>query len=298
MARNTRGKYLRNALASALDDKHNKGYNQLLYSNHIINLLKENTETYPSFIDASTFVRGLVDTVGRDAIKTSFIQDPQSLKEKVIEDFDPNPFNRFKDSVEKMNYSPVKVLFRSFIERSTDVESLEKEIELWYNKYMDRVSGWYKRQSRMPVFWIASIITLLFNINFIVITQKVMSDKQIVEKILPSAIALSAKGLPNEPSATIEESVAQIKSITDSLGVYKIPFGWSTDNILCKEKNAFTGFFCTNNEEMKSRGYGTMIWGWLFSIGILSLGAPFWFDILKKLVNFRNSGLNPTENKK
>ena len=40
--------------------------------------------------------------------------------------------------------------------------------------------------------------------------------------------------------------------------------------------------------------------GWLFKLGGLlatglaaAQGAPFWFDILKKIVNIRTSGVNP-----
>jgi hypothetical protein len=35
--------------------------------------------------------------------------------------------------------------------------------------------------------------------------------------------------------------------------------------------------------------------GWLLSGALAAQGAPFWFDILKKLVNIRSAGKNPTE---
>ena len=38
--------------------------------------------------------------------------------------------------------------------------------------------------------------------------------------------------------------------------------------------------------------------GIFLSAGAAAQGAPFWFDILKKLVNIRGSGANPDEKKK
>jgi hypothetical protein len=36
-----------------------------------------------------------------------------------------------------------------------------------------------------------------------------------------------------------------------------------------------------------------LILGWLIGAGCISMGAPFWFDILGKLVNVRRSGVKP-----
>jgi hypothetical protein len=35
------------------------------------------------------------------------------------------------------------------------------------------------------------------------------------------------------------------------------------------------------------------ILGWLLTAGALSLGAPFWFDVLSKFINIRGSGDKP-----
>jgi hypothetical protein len=38
--------------------------------------------------------------------------------------------------------------------------------------------------------------------------------------------------------------------------------------------------------------------GWLLTIAAISLGAPFWFDLLKNLTNVRNAGISPDDKKK
>jgi hypothetical protein len=37
--------------------------------------------------------------------------------------------------------------------------------------------------------------------------------------------------------------------------------------------------------------------GWLLTVIALSLGAPFWFDLLKRIVSIRTAGVNPDEKK-
>ena len=35
---------------------------------------------------------------------------------------------------------------------------------------------------------------------------------------------------------------------------------------------------------------GVNLLGWLFAIAAVSMGAPFWFDLLKNVVNLRGAG--------
>jgi ascorbate-specific PTS system EIIC-type component UlaA len=45
-------------------------------------------------------------------------------------------------------------------------------------------------------------------------------------------------------------------------------------------------------------GVLSKILGLLITAGAAMLGAPFWFDILKKVVNIRGVGVNPAEEPK
>jgi hypothetical protein len=50
---------------------------------------------------------------------------------------------------------------------------------------------------------------------------------------------------------------------------------------------------------VKPFAFFRMLSGWLISGVAIAMGAPFWFDLLSKLMNVRNSGSkppSPTEN--
>lgn len=57
-----------------------------------------------------------------------------------------------------------------------------------------------------------------------------------------------------------------------------MPLGWD-------EKGWFNG------EQIKTQnGWLQAIFGWLMTGVAVAMGAPFWFDILGKLINVRNAG--------
>ena len=112
--------------------------------------------------------------------------------------------------------------------------------------------------------------------------------------------------------STNKVTVQKLDSVLNLLSQLNVPIGWST-------KSAPVSWFCRDSvaktsitrqspgivryiEERNSIGDG---WAWTkYLIGIvisgisLSFGAPFWFDMLMKLVNVRRAGKAPKVEKK
>jgi hypothetical protein len=78
-----------------------------------------------------------------------------------------------------------------------------------------------------------------------------------------------------------ENSVNRVKEINQELEQLKIPMGWTAEGL-----TDFLSF-------RKGTASLAKIVGLLFTAIAVSLGAPFWFDLLNKLVNFRASGNKP-----
>jgi hypothetical protein len=81
----------------------------------------------------------------------------------------------------------------------------------------------------------------------------------------------------------------------DSVG---LPLGWQCkphDSTTQKSGTTVNG---TGTKKKKDAGEWLLacflvLAGWFISMGAISMGAPFWFDILAKVVNVRRSGLKP-----
>jgi cell division septation protein DedD len=119
-----------------------------------------------------------------------------------------------------------------------------------------------------------------------------------------------------EPTATPTEppNPAEVyQYVYDQLGSMNIPIGWTTAPL---EKNKEECLHLSGNPKDKSLmicyggqkisnlpvannalGWLAKLIGWLITGFAAAQGSPFWFDILKKMINVRSTGANPAEQK-
>jgi hypothetical protein len=76
---------------------------------------------------------------------------------------------------------------------------------------------------------------------------------------------------PSDPLACLAQQANRATDALEQVNALKLPIGWDSTNT---HGNAFA-----------------RIGGWLLTILALSLGAPFWFDVLNKLARLRGSGV-------
>ncbi|RPH79952.1 MAG: hypothetical protein EHM80_06530 [Nitrospiraceae bacterium] len=74
------------------------------------------------------------------------------------------------------------------------------------------------------------------------------------------------------------ERIKQMSAETEKLG---LPIGWSRESKDPKALPSDVG------------GWALKIIGLLLTAIAVSLGAPFWFDVLNKLINIRSAGKQP-----
>jgi hypothetical protein len=286
-----------------------------------------------SYINASTFVSVLLDkmNVGKGLIPND-LQQLQALTINLEE-------GEFKEMVE--------ILLRE----SKDLKDFRKKLSTWFDLYMQEVSGWYKRYTRIVVWGVAIVVTIALNLNSIKITQRLYTDPKLRE----SMVAQALKVAKNKDFKTFEQKKkndflqylqAEDSTLTDS--VYRIVINTKQDSItiaqlyhknidtisnskvdynssqfidsLRKKNRSFLKLTLavkanTSLDTLKVQGkYAEYLqqnlsalgipmgwakedcssinfWsfiGWILTAAALSFGAPFWFDLLLKIVNIRN----------
>jgi hypothetical protein len=163
-----------------------------------------------------------------------------------------------------------------------DLGQAQKNIEAWFDDSMDRVSGWYKRKTQAFTVVIAIFLTIGANADTISIartlwrnpTQRALLVQQAEKR--SSEQSQTATGWkyddPNKPLHPTSMPKPS-KDETEALGSV---LGWKT-----------------NTMPADTLGWLERILGWILTMIAVSLGAPFWFDILNKLVNIRNAGNKP-----
>ena len=155
-------------------------------------------------------------------------------------------------------------------EAQHDVERLKTQIEIWFNNGMDRASGWYKRKTQWIQFFLGLSLVILLNIDSVHIGRTLFA----VNSPLRASLVESAKSFVAQPGGTKRP----MKDVVEAISTASLPIGWS--------------------ELPRRDQWLTMILGWLITAFAVSLGAPFWFDLLNKFINVRASGKAPEEEPK
>ena len=160
----------------------------------------------------------------------------------------------------------------------TQVAKLREEVEGWFNDAMDRVGGWYKRWTQMILLVLSTLIVFSLNVDTLLLVQHLSTDKDLRASILQKA----------NDTKTLEQLRADASALS-------LPLGWS---LSAKDDRRYPWI----TEDGLSF---YIVWlcmkkliGLFLTVAALSLGAPFWFDVLSKFINMRGAGTPPGEKKK
>ena len=171
------------------------------------------------------------------------------------------------------------------------LDAFEHALEGWFNGQMDRVTGWYKRKVQLIVMAIAFVITVGLNADSIAIVKRLSNDSALRASLVTLAQEeakkpLATGGQSRQPQGQTADELAnelgtRVTAVQDGLNKVQglgvaIGFGWKS----------------------KDFDWRTAIPGWLLTAFAISLGAPFWFDMLNKVISIRSAGKAPDEKAK
>lgn len=141
-----------------------------------------------------------------------------------------------------------------------DIGKLIKNVEAWFDSGMDRVSGWYKRTTNYIVFAIAFVLAIAMNVNIVGIAGHLYRND-----MDRSLLAGQAAALVKDPQALSNRDYLLAR-----VGDAAMPIG-------------------------QPRSFSASEWGgWLATALAAMLGAPFWFDVLNKVMVVRST-VKPNE---
>lgn len=172
-------------------------------------------------------------------------------------------------AIDVMGDTEVGRALRALSEQAGDsVEKMRKEMEAWFNSSMDRVSGWYKRRTKWIILVLGLILTIFLNVNSITLITALSQNTTLRNVIVAQAEAYSKT--PDAMQADFEKNKADL----EKLG---LPIGWP---------NGIK--FMPTPFDWWRHLLGPLI-GWLLTAAAISMGAPFWFDLLNKFMVVRST---------
>ena len=165
-------------------------------------------------------------------------------------------------------------------EASTDLRSVKAGLEGWFDENMSRVEGAYKRWVTMLLFVIGSMIAITANASTFHVADRLWHDPVTRQVVADSANKVVADG----SGATELQSVADT---TDQLVELGVPVGWDEPSRAVWRPHPVWQIWTWSWAQL---GF---VAGWLLTGILVTLGAPFWFDLLTKVVSLRNNGPKP-----
>jgi len=165
-----------------------------------------------------------------------------------------------------------------------ELYQFKSEVQIWFDRSMDRASGVYKRNSKGVAFLIGFGIALAVNADTLHIVSRLTTDSTLRDALAKKAEVTANIECP-PPSEGDTVTGAQLKCLRNHVNEsIPLPIGRDAANLKQQTEESSKWFFPPLR----------MILGWVLSGLAISMGAPFWFALLGKFINVRNSGSRPT----
>jgi hypothetical protein len=278
-ALNLRGKQLCNSLKRLISDKHVKDI--LMQSPALKPFFDSDQRKASSYIDTNVLARLLVGGLAAPSAASDTVK-------------------QVSEAIGKLPDSNLKTQLQALARTAgSTTDALVTAVSDWADRSLTMLGEGYKRDLQKISFGIGLAVAVGFNLDTVALTEHLYRDKdareaavalgvQIAEKTGKEAfekcMALTPQKRKEEAScALLTGLVDVVQGRNESLG--KLPIGWPLPKIRTQGAAASDSFDFWL--------WATRVAGWLLTALALSLGAPFWFDLLNKLVNMRHGMRRP-----
>lgn len=283
------------------------------YNHPLIKFLGENKRhSKPAYINKETFSKVLIDLLRGDKVKPT--DDIGLLIQKALDE------KTISWGVAKISDETLSYLQSIWADSQGDVEKFKGYLENWFDATMERASGWYKRHTQFILFFVGLCIAIIFNVNSIEIANKLEKDPKLREQLVlqADAFVVAHPDLDKEllqQKKSNEKFIAQNtkmdfliydtlrkKRTEDSINLAKYQALVARRDTLFHQANLLVNNDIKKTNDLLGTGLGAFDFrnsnasdlfktflGWIITALAISLGAPFWFDLLNKLMKMRNS---------
>ena len=267
----------------------------------------------PAYINKETFSKVIVDLLrGKDAAPGD---DIKLLIQKSLNNKTTN-WGSARISDQTLSY-----LKSIWTDANGDVGKFKHHLENWFEETMDRASTWYKKHVQFILFFVGLAISIVFNVDTLKIIERLEKDPKLREQLVQQANAFQEAHPDLDTKLLIQQAennkfLAQKNKIqvNDSLRNKELKDSLQLANYLelkSKRDELFDqastlirndinsvhhslGLGWETYDSSSFRGIFYSLIGWMVTALALSLGAPFWFDLLNRLMKLRGSVATPT----
>jgi|GEM_PF-4621359 len=260
-----------------------------LYDGGILNTLRRDTKELPSFIDPKLFSTALLHyvppvtapagsapptapavTPATPTVGASPAPPVASLAKLITSTDEPDIEAAVRDA--PFPEAVKNAILPLAIDSNNDLEVFKTKVENLYNQVMDRATAVYTKKIKLILFLVAFFTCLVLNADSMTLINQLWSNPASRD-----AVAAAAKNQASSPQQANNVVPGASDSVSKLLG-WTMPDATKPD-----DPRALPTSFLS---------YIGKFLGICASAFAVSLGAPFWFDLLQKLLTTKN-GTDP-----
>ncbi|HEU5453041.1 MAG TPA: hypothetical protein VFU76_13695 [Terriglobales bacterium] len=244
---------------------------------------------------AKFFAHPLIKKISKGGTLPSYIS-PQLFSRVLVDILSPGSMGRalteaeIGAAIDALPPSELRDSLRAVV-NGKNLANAEERLAAWFDSSMNRVSGWYKRKAQAIAFAAAIVIVVFANADTVQLTNTLWSEPELRAQVVQQAQQASQAATPEQANLLVEYQDGDSPAPSAPISIKNIPEPAGPVSELLGWRSAQDAGFLSGGQ------YGSLIRfhvvGWLLTAFAVSLGAPFWFDTLKRIINIRNAGVKP-----
>ena len=226
-----------------------------LYAHSLVNGYSRGTSK-PSYLASRSFRNALFDVTDLLEATSESSEDPlevAAIKARVDETLSAIPNAKLRETL--------TAIWRSCHHDATEFRA---GVERWFDRGMERVSGWYKRRTQLILFVLGIGVAIALNASALTVADELWRNDGVRD-----ALVAQVENQGQEASAT--EALDELKGL-------QFPVGWYE-----------------RHRPQDVAEWLVALAGWLLTGFAVTFGAPFWFDVLGRFANLRAAGRKPAD---
>jgi hypothetical protein len=276
-----------------------QGLASKLYAHGLIRGLYPHSKVLPSYIPPRSFALALMDLIapgqnGASGATRVPVPQPSTI---IVNGNAPAPppqparLNNLRNGIADPNIVPsarVRDALLALIDAAgDDAARVRENIENWFNSTTDRIAGGYKRRTQIMILVLGIGIAVSLNADTVLVIDTLWHNSTLRSSLASQAEQFTRQAR-NVSAAESSETQQNIQQATRAVANLSLPIGWNAQD----SAHTLPGSVFRHPQQVISWSLYQLDlhWlGWLMTGLAISLGAPFWFDVLNKFIVVRST---------
>jgi hypothetical protein len=240
----------------------------------------------PSYIPSRTFSTALFDILFRGTALTGAAASAATPGAA-------DPLHSMLAPLNDLPASKGKEAILSLVAQAEgDIAKTRQAFETWYEDGMDRAAGWYKRKTQLVLFILGVLIAVCLNVDSVAVGRALWNSPAL-RSYTVAAAEQYAKTHEIEKGQAASQYLAPLEALT-------LPIGWNERGHTWHRKKSPVDAAGSAHEDLGAVKESLSIYwpfaigGWLLTALAMTVGAPFWFDLLNQFMVIRST-VKPSE---